>query len=87
MRPAERLQTSLLQKQDGLGGSRHSIAAQLLGHTTLPPGQVARRLGYANASAFTRAFRRWNGMTPSEWRKKAGPDPVAASMDRKRIPR
>jgi AraC-like DNA-binding protein len=67
--------------------SRQSIAAQLLGHTILPPGQVARRLGYVNTSAFTRAFRRWNGMTPSEWRKKAGPDPAAASMERKRVAR
>jgi AraC-like DNA-binding protein len=52
-----------------LDRSRHSIAVQLLGNTTLPPGQVATRLGYANTSALTRAFRRWNGVTPSEWRR------------------
>jgi len=52
-----------------LDSSRHSIAVQLLGNTTIPAGQVATRLGYANTSAFTRAFRRWNGVTPSEWRK------------------
>jgi AraC-like DNA-binding protein len=49
--------------------SRQSIAVQLLGNTNLPPGQVATRLGYANTSAFTRAFRRWIGLTPSAWRK------------------
>ncbi|HET7202529.1 MAG TPA: AraC family transcriptional regulator [Steroidobacteraceae bacterium] len=52
-----------------LDRSRHSCAVQLLGNTTLPPGQVATRLGYANTSAFTRAFRRWNGVTPTEWRR------------------
>jgi hypothetical protein len=27
---------------------------------------------YADASAFTRAFRRWSGTTPAEWRAQAG---------------
>jgi AraC-like DNA-binding protein len=29
---------------------------------------VARALGYAEPSAFTRAFRRWAGVPPSRWR-------------------
>jgi AraC-like DNA-binding protein len=49
--------------------SRHTIAVQLLGNTALSAGQIATRLGYANSSAFTRAFRRWTGVTPSEWRR------------------
>ncbi|MGA8053383.1 MAG: helix-turn-helix domain-containing protein [Burkholderiales bacterium] len=28
----------------------------------------ADMLGYADASAFTRAFRRWSGTTPARWR-------------------
>jgi len=52
-----------------LDESRHSIALHLLESTTMPAGQVATRLGYANTSAFTRAFRRWSGVAPSEWRR------------------
>ena len=32
--------------------------------------QVAAMLDYADASAFTRAFRRWSGATPGVWRAK-----------------
>jgi AraC-like DNA-binding protein len=48
--------------------SRHAMAGQLLGNTRMSAGQVATRLGYANASAFTRAFLRWTGMSPMHWR-------------------
>jgi AraC-like DNA-binding protein len=30
--------------------------------------QIADSLDYADASAFTRAFRRWSGTTPAAWR-------------------
>ena len=46
----------------------HSMAVQLLRGTTLQAGDVAEKLGYAHASAFTSAFRRWSGMAPSQWR-------------------
>ena len=32
---------------------------------------VARALGYAEPSAFTRAFRRWAGVPPSRWRSRS----------------
>lgn len=47
---------------------RFEIARQLLGDTDVPLGQVAAALGYSEASAFTRAFRRWSGQTPTAWR-------------------
>jgi AraC-like DNA-binding protein len=49
---------------------RFEIARQLLADTTLPFGQVAAVLDYSEASAFTRAFRRWSGQTPTTWRAK-----------------
>ena len=47
---------------------RFEIARQLLGDTKVPLGQIAAALGYSEAGAFTRAFRRWAGQTPTVWR-------------------
>jgi AraC-like DNA-binding protein len=51
--------------------SRFEIAHQLLKDSTIPITQIATTLGYADASAFTRAFRHWSGTTPSLWRKRS----------------
>ena len=48
--------------------SRYAIARQLLKGTRMPANEIADRLGYAHASAFTRAFREWSGKAPAEWR-------------------
>ncbi len=48
--------------------TRHSMAIQLLRGTHLRAAEIAEKLGYANASAFTSAFRRWSGEAPSRWR-------------------
>jgi AraC-like DNA-binding protein len=48
--------------------ARYSMAIQLLSGTTLHAADIAEKLGYANASAFTSAFRRWSGQPPSRWR-------------------
>lgn len=45
-----------------------AAACQLLESTRLPANQIADRLGYASPSAFTRAFHRWLGMAPTQWR-------------------
>jgi AraC-like DNA-binding protein len=47
---------------------RFEIARQLLTDTQVPFAQIAAALGYSEASAFTRAFRRWSGQTPTAWR-------------------
>lgn len=44
------------------------IAQQMLESSTLDVRQIAAALGYADSSAFTRAFRRWSGTTPARWR-------------------
>lgn len=52
---------------------RFEIARQLLEDTNVPLGQIAAALGYSEASAFTRAFRRWSGQTPTFWRGRGHP--------------
>jgi AraC-like DNA-binding protein len=47
---------------------RFEIACELLANTDMTLSQVAAVLRYSELSAFTRAFRRWCGKTPSEWR-------------------
>ena len=53
--------------------SRFEIARQLLETTDLDVSQIATALHYADASAFTRAFRRWSGTTPALWRAQRKP--------------
>ena len=47
---------------------RFEIARQMLEDSEMPVSQIAAMLDYADASAFTRAFRRWSGTTPARWR-------------------
>jgi AraC-like DNA-binding protein len=47
---------------------RFEIARQMLEDSATEVAQIAGLLDYADASAFTRAFRRWSGTTPARWR-------------------
>ena len=47
---------------------RFEIARQMLEQSTKDVLAIAEMLGYADASAMTRAFRRWSGTTPALWR-------------------
>jgi AraC-like DNA-binding protein len=51
--------------------TRFEIARHYLELTRLPVVEIANALDYADASAFTRAFRRWSGTTPGAWRASA----------------
>lgn len=48
--------------------ARFEIARQLLRETRLSLRDIAVALGYAEASAFVRAFRGWAGCAPGQWR-------------------
>jgi AraC-like DNA-binding protein len=47
---------------------RRELACNYLTDRAVPLGRITYLLGYSDLSAFTRAFRRWTGRTPSEWR-------------------
>jgi len=49
---------------------RQSIARQHLDQDRYSMSQLAILLGYSEPSAFTRAFKRWFGMTPSQWHRR-----------------
>jgi AraC-like DNA-binding protein len=50
--------------------TRFAIACQLLNDTDMTALQIAAALDYADASAFTRAFKRWSGTTPQGYRER-----------------
>jgi AraC-like DNA-binding protein len=47
---------------------RRDAAAEYLADPVLSVAEVAYLLGYSEAAAFHRAFRRWNGTTPQQFR-------------------
>lgn len=49
---------------------RYDIARQMLENSSAPMLEITASLSYANSSAFTRAFRRWSGRTPTDWRQR-----------------
>jgi len=49
---------------------RYEIARQMLHDSDSDIGRIAYVLDYADTSAFARAFRRWSGTTPSDWRSR-----------------
>jgi AraC-like DNA-binding protein len=57
-----------LSFRDLVEQQRYEIARQALTDTAMDLYDIAALLGYADASAFTRAFRRWSGTTPAAWR-------------------
>jgi AraC-like DNA-binding protein len=59
--------TSFRRELDGI---RYETARQLLAESSMPIARIAKVLNYADASAFSRAFKRWSGLTPDKWRSR-----------------
>jgi AraC-like DNA-binding protein len=57
-----------------LDTTRHDLAQRFIEDPGQSIGEITFELGFARQSAFSRAFRRWTGMTPSDYRQR-----VAAS--------
>ena len=48
---------------------RYAEACRQLGQSGLDMGEIALALGYTETSAFSRAFRKWSGLSPRAWRE------------------
>jgi AraC-like DNA-binding protein len=53
-----------------LEDTRYWVARQLLADPDNQVSEIAAALQYTDAAAFCRAFKRWSGCTPSQWRNK-----------------
>jgi AraC-like DNA-binding protein len=60
-----------------LDETRRDLAAEYVRRSDYAVGEIAYLLGFAETSSFNRAFRRWTGKSPSEFRR-VEPTPVAA---------
>lgn len=54
---------------DLLVEKRREMAESYLRETPMALQQISEALGYSNPSIFTRAWKRWTGQSPSEWRE------------------
>lgn len=61
---------------------RHRRACELLLHSDMNVGAIASEVGFQSIAAFSFAFRRYCGLTPSQYRQAAGIE--APSQDRER---
>jgi AraC-like DNA-binding protein len=65
-----RLQEEGTSFREILEETRRELAKRYLDEERIPFGEVAFLLGFSEASAFHRAFKRWTGETPASYRKK-----------------
>jgi AraC-like DNA-binding protein len=49
--------------------TREVLARELLADPRLPLAEIGYRLGFADAAAFSRAFKRWTGTPPGRFRR------------------
>lgn len=64
-----RLQQEGLSFKQLLDDLRRNTATNMLRHEHMAIGDIAQTLGYQDQANFVRAFKRWTGSTPSQFRK------------------
>ena len=55
--------------QEILSNLRRSVAIEFLENTRLQIDQVAERIGFSDAVSFRKAFKKWTGCSPSDYRR------------------
>ncbi|CAN7331041.1 helix-turn-helix domain-containing protein [Pseudoduganella sp. LjRoot289] len=59
--------------QDLLDETRNELACWYLRQTSHSLSEIAERIGFSDQGNFARGFRRWHGLTPSEYRRRFWP--------------
>jgi AraC-like DNA-binding protein len=59
--------------QSLLDQTRSALACEYRENTNLAVGDIGERCGYADEANFRKAFRKWQQLTPSQWRRR-GPE-------------
>ncbi|QDI79018.1 AraC family transcriptional regulator [Methylorubrum populi] len=67
--------------------AQSQVAKQLLADTSMSVTQVSAILNFSEPAAFTHAFRRWSGMTPSAWRRDNQPSDTARLLNAQYSPK
>ena len=67
---ARRLLGEGARYSDLVDGVRQQLACAAVAGGAESFARIARRLGFSEASAFNRAFRRWTGSAPGEWQQR-----------------
>jgi len=67
-----RLKEAQVEFSDVVKRTVSARAKELIGGTATPITDVALSLGYSDPAHFSRAFKRWTGLTPRAYRRQAG---------------
>ncbi len=78
-----RLEGAGTRYQHLLDEVREALAEEMLATGLLGVEDVAQRLGYAEASSFIHAFKRWKGRTPTQWGAESSPRPARPGPTRR----
>lgn len=54
---------------DVVARARREVAERLLSDASVPLAEVAARCGFSELATFSRAFKRWTGKPPGQWRR------------------
>ena len=64
-----------------LGEARFSLAKNYLADPTSTTAGIAAQLGYTDSAHFIRAFRRWSGMAPGEFRRNSADSEIVSTQE------
>ena len=68
-----RLSDDQLSYQSIVDEMRRSLATELLENTHMSIDQVAERIGFADATSFRKAFKKWTDRSPTDFRNPVRP--------------